>query len=179
MVTILIVYRVYQPCRHTEAIHQQPNQLPVMGYHASDSINISVLFSRDDAEKVTGEPMYPTGGSTQLEGGALNYRYAYTAHSKINETERRSALYFLLRHYGHPGSAEVKYHATKSANEGLGIETLDGLGDEAYFHTDSENFYFIMVRKGNKLFNLKVNKITASTSLEEFHALAKKIASGI
>jgi hypothetical protein len=150
-----------------------------MGYHASDSINISVLFSRDDAEKVTGEPMYSTGGSTQLEHGVLNYRYAYSAHSNVDGTERPSAIYFLLGHYGHPGLAEVKYHATKSANEGLGIETLDSLGDEAYFHTDSRNFYFIMVRKGDKLFNLKVNKITASTSLGEFHALARKIASGI
>lgn len=49
------------------------------------------------------------------------------------------------------------------------------MGDEAYFQ-GSENFHFIMVRKGDRIFVMKVNKITSKTSLDEFMLTAKNIA---
>jgi len=91
------------------------------------------------------------------------------------------------KHNGNPGILDDlltleraekigKYHDIKTANEDHeGITTLTDLGDEAYFHTDSENFYFIMVRKGVIVFNMKVNKITSLTSRDEFNNVAQVI----
>ncbi len=64
------------------------------------------------------------------------------------------------------------------ANEDHGISVMD-LGDESYFHTDSVNFYFIMVRKNRKVFNMKVNKITSFTSPEQFKLVARKITDAL
>jgi hypothetical protein len=48
------------------------------------------------------------------------------------------------------------------------------MGDEAYFHSDGQNFYFIIVRIGKRLFRIKVNKVTSHTSLNEFKRVSKK-----
>ena len=61
------------------------------------------------------------------------------------------------------------------ANKPNGIEIIHNLGDEAYFHSAKVHFYFIMVRKGKNVFNIKVNKITSSTSLKEFNKIANRI----
>ena len=53
------------------------------------------------------------------------------------------------------------------------------MGDEAYFHSDGQNFYFIIVRKGEKMFRIKVNKITSTTSLKEFNMIAKNITASL
>ena len=69
------------------------------------------------------------------------------------------------------------YTSIKKASENHGIKVLHDMGDEAYFHTDNQNFYFIMVRKGGNLFRMKVNKITKTTSLDAFYEIAKNISS--
>ena len=61
----------------------------------------------------------------------------------------------------------------------VGIKTLKNMGDEAYFHTDNQNFYFIMARKGNRMIRMKVNKVTSKTSLEQFYAAAQKMMKGM
>ena len=56
---------------------------------------------------------------------------------------------------------------------------IHDLGDEAYFHSDGENFYFILVRKGLKMIRMKVNKITSNTSVAEFNRVARKITEAL
>jgi hypothetical protein len=62
---------------------------------------------------------------------------------------------------------------------GSRLKTLNDRGDEAYFHSDNKNFYFVMVRNGAAVFNLKVNKITANTSLVNFNRVAAEITSAL
>ena len=53
------------------------------------------------------------------------------------------------------------------------------MGDEALQHSDNENFNMIIVRKGNKIVRLKVNKITGLTSAAALLATAEKITDSI
>ncbi|MGV8093724.1 MAG: hypothetical protein AB2L24_17840, partial [Mangrovibacterium sp.] len=72
------------------------------------------------------------------------------------------------------------YASIKTANEGHeGIKILDDIGDEAYFHSDGENFYFILVRKGEKVLRMKVSKITGKTSLNQFNLIARNITASL
>jgi hypothetical protein len=50
------------------------------------------------------------------------------------------------------------------------------LGSEAYYHTDGTAFYFFLVRKEEKMFRMKLNKVTSHSSETEFKGVAKKIA---
>jgi hypothetical protein len=128
-----------------------------------------------DAEKIMGEPMHVIDSSTTLDAESITYQYAYKALEADPKTQVTGAIYFLLQGYNELSGAQKRYSFIKDANKGHGIKELTGLGDEAYFHTDGENFYFIMVRKGVNVFNMKVNKITSTTSLESFNEVARQI----
>lgn len=139
------------------------------------AINPGQLFTQADAEKIMGEPLHLSDSSTKKEADVHSYLCSYEADTKDGITRKTGAVYFLFEDFRLTKLAQKKYAEIKSANEHLGVEMLDNLGDEAYYHSDGTNFYFIMVRKGDKVFNLKVNKITNTTNLGAFKRIAKKI----
>jgi hypothetical protein len=143
------------------------------------SISPENLLLLPDAEKILGEKGQLSNSSTKTTSEVTTYRCAYTANSKEQKKGKTGNVYFLFENYNQVDSARKKYSFIKTANEKHGIKVIDNLGDEAYFHTDKENFYFIMVRKGNKVYNMKVNKITSTTSLVEFNLIAKKITEAL
>ena len=138
-------------------------------------LSLNSLLTLSDAEKILGEPAHLDDSSNQYKEDALVYQCSYKANSEDAKSKRTGSLYFLVEQYKEVASAQKKYSFIKTANENHGIKVLHHLGDEAYFHSDGENFYFVMVRKGKKVFNMKVNKITSTTSLEAFNAIAEKI----
>jgi|SRR5688572_25002438 len=135
------------------------------------------LLSQSDAESILGEPCRLADSLSQSGAGVHTYRCSFAAHSA--QAERTGNLYFLYERYDKPALAQKKYSATRSANEENGIIVLEDVGDEAYFHSDNENFCFIMVRKGNTVINMKVSKITPTMSLDDFHRVARKITAAL
>jgi hypothetical protein len=146
---------------------------------AANSTSLSNLFTLADAEKILGEPAHLADSSTKREGDALRYQCAYKANAEDVKSSKTGNVYFLAEEYNEVSSAQKKYAFIKKANENHGIKTLDDVGDEAYFHSDNQNFYFIMVRKGAKVFNMKVNKITSKTSLDGFNSVARKMTTAL
>ena len=161
--------------------------------HLPSSIHRSNLFTLSDAEKILGEPAHITDSTSKIKGEDVKYidsmsiikkdasifSCSYMSNSKDIKTEKTGTVYFLCEQYPQVSLAQKVYSFYKTANENNGIEILHNIGDEAYFHSDKQNFYFIMVRKDKIVFNMKVNKITSKTSLEEFNLLAKKITDAL
>lgn len=85
----------------------------------------------------------------------------------------------MIEDYAEIESAKKTYSGIMESNRKNGINELKDLGDEAYFHTDNKNFYFILVRKGTKVLRMKVNKITNTTSREAFDSVANKITAAL
>jgi hypothetical protein len=139
----------------------------------------SSLVTLADAEKILGEPASLTDSATSAGKDVFTYSCAYTANAKDPKSEKTGNVYFLIQRYERLPSAQNRYTSTRKANENHGIEDLAGVGDEAYFHTDKENFYFVMVRKGATVLTMKVNKITSTTSLDAFHSVARKITDAL
>ena len=136
-----------------------------------------VYFSKSDAEKILGEKAYLSDNSSTIKKDTLEYKSAYTAYSKDQKTDKTGVIYFMIEKYIEDLSAKNAYNAIKVANENHeGVKIVNDMGDEAYFHSDGKNFYFILVRKGNIMFRIKVNKITSHTSLNEFNLISNKIA---
>src|SRR5262245_2804521 len=119
------------------------------------------LLNKTVAEKILGEASNMKEDSIYHDKDAESYKRAFIALEKEATKERPCSLYFLYEKYKRLADAEKKYSFIKQAKEKNGIKTLNDLGDEAYFHTDGSHFYFIMVRKGNRVFNMKVNMITS------------------
>jgi hypothetical protein len=67
----------------------------------------------------------------------------------------------------------------KSNQHQSGYETLNGVGEEAFFHSDGKNFCLIIVRKKNEMIRLKVNKFSEKTSVAELKAVANDIINRI
>ncbi|MCD6011679.1 MAG: hypothetical protein K0Q79_1541 [Flavipsychrobacter sp.] len=140
-------------------------------------MSVDSLFTNSDAEKILGEPAHMTEGGTSVKNDTTVYNATYTANAIDAKTNKTGNIYFMFERYGKEQTAHDLYEYFRKANEANGINVLDGIGDEAYFHTDGQNFYFIMARRGAKMIRMKVNKLTSKTSKEEFMAVAKNIVS--
>jgi hypothetical protein len=153
---------------------QQDDRSPIM-----QTINGDNLFTLTDAENILGEKAQITDRSMSPGEGVAVYKSTYTANNIDKKTGKTGNIYFMIEHFAQDSTAKSIYAGIKQANENHGIKVLDDLGDEAYFHSDNQNFYFILVRKGTKMFRMKVNKITGNTSLDQFNSVAKNITAKI
>ncbi|HEY6977595.1 MAG TPA: hypothetical protein VH396_14960, partial [Chitinophagaceae bacterium] len=136
----------------------------------SDSIAIaSKLLTLSDAEKIMGEPAELTCNTFIKKTDTLEYRCDYTAHLQDTITGKTGKLYFMYEVYADVAAAQNAYTAIYKANSGHeGVEIVTGLGDEAYYHSDGTNFYFFLVRKSEKMFRMKLNKVTSHSSEVKF-----------
>lgn len=144
-----------------------------------DSIQVEVMNNRPwdeaDAELIIGAPAH----FTETGASDNNYKFGFNTTwmaDSLDSLGRQVNLYFMYQQFMEPDSAIQSYASIKAANAGHeGIETLTGIGDEAYFHTDNENFYFIMVRKGNRELRIKLNKLIPTATKENFLTAARRI----
>jgi hypothetical protein len=156
------------------------NTVGIRADEAGAGDDLRRLFTLQDAEQVMGEPLYITDTSFTHSARVSTWHCAYKAKAPVAEGKQPGTVYFVAEHYSTEEGAHKKYASIKKANEKHeGIRVLDDVGDEAYFHSDGENFYFIMARKGAKVMTMKVNKITAATSLDAFNRVARSIAADL
>jgi hypothetical protein len=144
---------------------------------APSGIMTHKLFTLADALKILGEPAHLADSGSTREGGKYVYRSSYKANSEDVKTGKRGAIYFMYEEYENTDSAKAVYAFIKTANQDHGIKVLTDMGDEAYYQGDNGNFHFVLARKGNKMYRMKVNKTTSNTSYAEFNNVARKIVS--
>ena len=155
-----------------------PNDADQPGIIQTDSNAIaSKLLTLSYAERIMGEPGKLTGNTFSTKVDTLEYKCDYTAIAEDVVTHKTGKLYFMYEVYANVAAAKHAYTAIYEANRGnQGVEVVPGLADEAYYHTDGRNFYFFLVRKGEKMFRMKVNKVTIHSSEKEFKEVTKRIA---
>jgi hypothetical protein len=137
--------------------------------------NPAQLFSVDDAEEILGETARLQDSSTQWDGKVVTYRCTYTTLVTPRDGKKKRVIYFLFEEYRDADDAHTIYSGFKKANQNhSGLETIN-LGDEAYFHSDGKNFYFVMARKGRRMFRIKATKIGSPTSVDGFNLIAGRI----
>jgi hypothetical protein len=140
----------------------------------------SKLLTISFAEKIMGEPAKLTCNTFIKKGDTLEYKCDYTALSQDEITGKTGKLYFIYEIYVSVTAAENAYTSIYRANSGHeGVEIVSGLGDQAYYHSDGTNFYFFLVRKNEKMFRLKLNKVTSHSSKVEFKEVTRLIVDKI
>lgn len=137
----------------------------------------SGLLTLPDAEKIMGEPAKLSCNTFIKKGDTLEYKCDYTALNRDAKTGKTGKLYFMYELYaGVPSAANAYTIIYKANSKHEGIEIVNGLGNEAYYHSDGTGFYFFLVRKNEKMFRLKLNKITSPSSEMQFKTVTKRIA---
>ena len=138
--------------------------------------DLGKLFKHSHAERILGERCHLEDSSITYENHVLSHHVTYKSDSEDPKSKKTGAIYIVIERYDSVSAANNRYDFIKKANEShVGVETLNNVGDEAYFHSDNENFYYIMIRKVQMILVMKVNKITGFTSLEEFNKVAREI----
>jgi hypothetical protein len=142
------------------------------------------FLSYADAEKILGQPVRLMENISKVEGDVRNSNCVYTGVSKDKVSGKDINLYFSFEQQEQNPTVEqarqVFESTYKKINEpDLSVQVLSGIGDEAFSISNPSNFHFIMVRKGEIIFRIKLNKATEKTSLEELKAFAKKFAEQI
>lgn len=156
---------------------QQPSNANQQVVTTPGTVSEPVL-TVSDAEKILGEPAVITENNTSTQPNIKATRVTYRSKSAEVGKDKAGGLYYLLEEYKLITDAKTKYSFIRASNENnAGFKPLEDVGEEAYFHSDGENFYFIMARKGTKVVTMKVNKITKSTSQDAFMETARSIIS--
>ena|SRR5690606_14795034 len=122
-------------------------------------------ITQQEAEKILGQAAELEESTTEQKKD--NFRYKCTFKATKNEpiTDRAIRLNYMLEEYTNSDLAKATYTNIKKSNSRLsGLNTLDQIGDEAFCHSDGENFYLLMTRKGSKIVRMKVNKFTREAS---------------
>jgi hypothetical protein len=169
---MLVVAGLLSSCAKFAASNEEPCAIE------ADSIAIaSKQLALSDAEKIMGEPAMLTCNTFTQEGSLLQYQCTYTALSEDDRTGKTGKLYYMSEVYVAEEVARAAYAEIYNANSRHeGVEIVSGVGDEAYYHSDGENFYFFLVRKNKSMFRLKLNKVTSHSSVENFKEVARLIA---
>jgi len=190
LILAILVLKVYNNA-HNRVSVATDTVANTKAVHPQSSIDPGSLFTLPDAEKILGEEAHLIDSSSKNKGEAgkyidsvsitkkeaSDYRCGFMANSKDEKTGKTGVVYFLFEQYPYVSSAKKVYSFYKSANKNAtGFKELHDIGDEAWF---GSNPLFVYVRKGNKIFLIKVNKMTSKTSATEFNLTAKKIAEAL
>jgi len=134
----------------------------------------SLLISVSKAQKVLGDRALLYDSLFTIRKGVVTYNCSYQALT-IDTSGKAGKLFFMYEQYPAKDTAQKEFTRIRTINEKHGLEDLPGVGDEAYFQTDNNNFNFILARKKEKMIRMKVNRISPHTSMDEFKKLAKEI----
>jgi hypothetical protein len=137
-------------------------------------LDLYKFFTATDAGVILGRKAFITDSSFN-NSDILSYKSAYTDSSAEHTKPPFGKVYFMFEEYGADSLAHRSYESIRAANQDHGIKDLHQMGDEAYYHTDGSKFHFILARKGKRMIRIKVNRITAVVSEENFFKTAEKI----
>lgn len=132
--------------------------------------------SLEDANKILGQPSRMINGLLS-ERPHLTYDCSYRTTGPDPKTNKTGNLYYMLEQFADSTGAKKVYDELIEGNRHNSGQSVLSLGTQGHFHTDGENFYFLMVRKGSRLLKIKVNKITSLTSEQELKNVASRIVS--
>ena len=124
---------------------------------------------KTDVEKILGLPAYQTETKTFKENNVLQHKCSW----KATQEDLNSNLYYLGEEYDTDESAHEVFKDIVESNRQNPGQSYPDIGDEAWLHSDGTNFCLLMVRKGNKMIRMKVNKLTKDTSVDEMKRIAE------
>lgn len=136
-------------------------------------------ITQQEATRILGESCELSESSSAAKNGGHEYKCKFLAKSSTVDSPQK-ALYFMFESYANDAEAIKMFSEFQKSNQHQsGYESLDGVGEEAFFHSDGKNFCLIIARKKNEMIRIKVNKFSEKTSVAELKAVANDIINRI
>ncbi|HMG92495.1 MAG TPA: hypothetical protein VK589_20695 [Chryseolinea sp.] len=121
-----------------------------------------------DAEKILGLPASQTESATVNEKNVVQHKCSW----KATQDDLNSSLYYIDEQHDNAESAHKVFEDIVISNRNNSGQSHPDIGDEAWLHSDGTNFCLLMVRKGNRIIRMKVNRLTNETSVDEMKRVA-------
>lgn len=138
------------------------------------------FLTSTDAEKILGASVELVESKQSDSTTEKRFGCTYRRLEKDKLTGREVNLFLTIIESPTNEKAKQLYDEIWNSNKNhQGVEVLNGIGDEAYSHSDKPNFHFVMVRKGSFTIRMKVNKAVETTSFDELKAIAKRVVAEI
>jgi hypothetical protein len=136
------------------------------------------------AEKILGQPVELVTNSWTFTTGKTRFDCTYRGVEKDKASGKDINLFFSSEQIQQNPTAERAHEVFESTfrkiNEpDIFVGKLSEIGDEAFLISNPPHFHFLMVRKGEIIFRIKLNKAGKGTSLEELKAFAKTVTGQI
>ena len=133
------------------------------------------LLAVSDAEKILGQAVRLIENTVEVKDNIRQSKCAYTALFRDKASGSEINLYFMLEETPGEERARQIFETIRKSNEDhQGFENLNGVGDQAYAHSDKSHFHYVMAQKGKFTIRLKVNKAVETTSFDELKTFLKK-----
>ncbi len=125
----------------------------------------------NEAAAILGEPCQQLEQTSSSPNGGHQFKTRFMA-----DNHSKAVLYYQFDSYKDEKDAKSEFEIFQKGNSGMpGFQNLTGLGSEAFFQTDKQNFSLIIARKSNEIIRLKVSKLTASYSEQQLHQVAAAV----
>lgn len=135
-------------------------------------------FKPADALQIVGAPIHQTTCDTMRTNSRLIFNSEFTA-NEPDSLGREAVVYYMYTEFSDHDSAVDSYVKIRRANLQNGVQDLAAVGDYAYVHTDTANFYYGMILKGNKEVRIKLSKIVTTSTRENFLAVMNRIGGAL
>lgn len=176
---------IYRPREFSLTLDTARVQLIPRSYGKDDLILIGLFFSNSfqtptknhsdeiciantDAEKILGFPARQTESTIVSENNVLQHKCSW----KATQEDLNTNLYYIDEQHDNAESAHKVFEDIVVSNRNNPGHSRPDIGDEAWLHSDGTNFCLLMVRKGNKIIRMKVNRLTEETSVDEMKRVA-------
>lgn len=148
--------------------------LSVQLHFPGDTLTLSAV------ENIIGMPAKYLETVKETRPQVLRETTSYIALEKDSRSLQAVNLYYLKENYDNAALAHKTFADIITSNGGLnGQSVLTDLGDEAWMHSDKQNFSLLMVRKKNKLIRIKINKLPPTYSSKELVAASRQIIAAL
>lgn len=130
----------------------------------------------EEAERILGETAVLKERKSDNQIDYYVSKTTFSAKEIDAQTQKQANLYYMVERFKDEEAATKTIQSFIKGNQALqGFELLAGYGDEAFFHTNKDNFCLLVIRKSNKMIRIKVNKLTSKTSFEELRKIGKDL----
>lgn len=136
------------------------------------------FISLSEAEKIIGHPAHLKDSLRKFTEGYFRLQFTYRSNVKDSIKNTFGSLFFGFEQYPQTSGATRAFSLIKAENEKSNTLTMmNQLGDEGFLINDQFNNPFIMIRKGNRIYKLRLVNVEGKTSANDLQLLAKKIVS--
>ena len=130
----------------------------------------------EEAERILGESAILKERNSDNQTDHYVSKTTFSAKEIDAKSQKQANLYYMVERFKDEKTATKTIQSFIKGNQALeGFELLTAYGDEAFFHTNKDNFCLLVIRKSNKMIRIKVNKVTSKTSFEELRKIGKDL----